>query len=112
MSVFTGNDPCLNDSVEVEVLDSGAEAWRVCTQPSTPRHSHTCSAMGGLLWVCGGLDEGVMDGEECPLDSVEVFDPQTEQWSAGPSLMHARSGHECVVVGGKLVVCGGSGSEE
>ena len=41
------------------------------------------------------------------LNSVDVYDPTTEEWSAGAALATARHGHSCVVMDGKLWVVGG-----
>ena len=50
--------------------------------------------------VCGGS----------MLDSVEVYDPSTGEWSDGADLGIARAGHSCVVLNVKLWVVGGKGA--
>ena len=45
------------DSVEsLELTEDGAKRWRQLSPMSTPRSSHTCEVMDGLIYVVGGGD--------------------------------------------------------
>ena len=48
-------------------------------------------------------------GAEGVLDSVEVYNPLTDAVSILPSLIQGRSDHNSEVVGGQVIVAGGSG---
>ena len=59
--------------------------------------------LGGLsaLCLCGGS----------PLDSVEVYDPATGEWSVAAALATARAYHSFATLDGKLWVMGGRGAD-
>ena len=66
--------------------------------------SDACSAVyDGELWVLGGRAQPTGS-----LNSVEVWNPQTNEWRQGPSMRHKRTGAVAGVVAGCLVVAGGS----
>ena len=45
------------DSVEsLELTEDGGKRWRQLSPMSTPRSSHTCEVMDGLIYVVGGGD--------------------------------------------------------
>ena len=45
------------DSVEsLEITEDGGKRWRQLASMSTPRSSHTCEVMDGLIYVVGGGD--------------------------------------------------------
>jgi hypothetical protein len=41
------------------------------------------------------------------LNSVEIYDPSTDQWTAGPAMQEARAGFGATVMDGKIYVAGG-----
>jgi hypothetical protein len=68
------------------------------------------AAHGGKVYRVGGMQPRNAPGEPADTHSVaEVarFDPETNKWEAMPPLPAARSSHDVVVVGDKLVVVGG-----
>ena len=45
------------DSVEcLELTEDGGKRWKQLAAMSTPRSSHTCEVMDGLIYVVGGGD--------------------------------------------------------
>ena len=82
--------------------DPVADTWGVLPGPSQPREHVAAVAFEGELWVIGGRW-----GETGALASVEIFDPASGAWRAGPALNEARSGFGAAAVGGRIVVAGG-----
>ena len=50
---------------------------------------------------------GGEDGGNYSMLSVEIFDPEKNEWTEGPSLNMRRSGPGCCVVDGCIYVLGG-----
>ena len=69
------------------VYDPQANAWTQLASMGTARQSHASAAVGGKLYVFGGL--GGEDGEE--LSTAEVYDPASDSWAQVTSLTSARS---------------------
>ena len=78
-----------------------ADTWESLAEIEQPREHLAAVAFDGKLWVLGGRW-----GEEM-LNTVEVFDPVTGDWSLGPPMAEARSGFGATVVGERIVVAGG-----
>ena len=77
--------------------------WRAA---AAAEDAPAAAVAGGKIYVVGGIELG---GD--PQSSVDVFDPQTNSWAAGPAMGTARAGHAAAVVDGKIYVMGGlSGS--
>ena len=51
---------------------------------SNTRRNHASTAVGGKLYVFGGLGAGGS------LNTAEVYDPASDSWVQGPSLASAR----------------------
>ncbi len=64
-------------------------------------HSQALSYRGEL-WVMGG--RGVAEGER---NDVQIYNPLTRQWRAGPPLNQERSGFGAAVVSGQMMVVAG-----
>ena len=59
----------------------------------------------GKIYVMGGSD-----GSRS-LNSVEIFDCDTNSWSSGPALQTPRSNAGVAVIAGRLYIAGGYGSK-
>nr|XP_015106527.1 kelch-like protein 33 [Vicugna pacos] len=66
-----------------------------------PRAGHVMAALGGRLYVAGGL------GETGDLLSVEAYEPRTDSWTHLTSLPSPHVGAAGAVVQGELLVLGG-----
>ena len=88
------------------------------------RHAHAATAMGGKIYVTGGLPE-IDDGdndyreeedgdndEDTQVTSDFMYDPQADAWTQLASMGIARGGHASAAVGGKLYVFGGAAAGE
>ncbi len=88
--------------------------------PDGPALQGTALVAGpdGRLWRVGGMTARNAPGSTPDLhstSSVARFDPVREAWEEGTPLPEPRSSHDAVVVGHRLVVCGGwtlAGSDE
>ncbi|MEW2354303.1 DUF6603 domain-containing protein [Spirillospora sp. NPDC029432] len=96
------------------VYDPVAATWAEGTRPlKTARWRHTTTRLAdGRVVAAGGLG-----ADAAPLTSAEVFEPVAGTWTtpttpATPqgALKTARSGHSATVIGGSLLVAGGTGS--
>ena len=70
----------------VYVYDPQADAWTPLASMSSARQHHASAAVGGKLYVFGGMD----NSDKC-LSTVEVYDPASNSWEKGPSLTSSRS---------------------
>jgi hypothetical protein len=72
---------------------------------STARVHHTATLLkDGRVMVIGGIGD-----DRVPLASVEIYDPRTNQWQAGPALAIARGGHAAnLLPDGRVLVSGGT----
>merc|ERR1719424_485513 len=68
------------------VYDPQADAWTQLASMGTARQGHASAAVGGKLYVFGGLGAGER------LSTVEVYDPASNSWAQGSSLTSARGG--------------------
>ena len=84
------------------------EGFQYSTRLDQARSNHTATLLlDGRVLVVGGEDIVTRD----PYDSVEIFDPETEDWSPGPSLPEPRSNHIAVRLDdGRVLVAGGGRS--
>ena len=73
---------------------------------SIARQCHAAAAMGGKIYVTGGLQKSAN------VNSFYVYDPQTDAWTQLASMGIARRGHASAAVGGKLYVFGGEDDDE
>ncbi len=69
---------------------------------STGRNSSVSGVINGKLYVAGGKDT-----DYNALSSLEIYDPATDTWSAGPAMSTKRIGAVGDVYNGKLYVMGG-----
>jgi len=58
-------------------------------------------ALGGKVYICGGFDG------TSSLNSVEIYDPETDEWTMISSMEKHRSASGVVVVDGQIYAIGG-----
>jgi N-acetylneuraminic acid mutarotase len=76
-------------SNKVEVYDSILNVWTSVSSLKTPRAYHTSFYYNNKIYVIGGV--GLVDGVETYLDTVEIFDLETGEWSYGENLSSPRA---------------------
>ena len=96
----------------VEAYDPQADSWqRVASMPRGLCY-HAAAAMGGKIYVTGGMggqeeDDDDNDNDNVFLNLVYVYDPQADAWTRLASMSFTRATHASAAVGGKLYVFGG-----
>jgi kelch-like protein 17 (actinfilin) len=92
----------------VEVSNPATKAWSQAPPMITARETAGVAALGGKLYVAGGSKFDFDEGGA--LSSVEVFDPQTNAWTALAPMSTPRSLFAMAAVQGKIYAAGGYGT--
>jgi N-acetylneuraminic acid mutarotase len=87
----------------VDIYNPVTDVWSAGTSLPLPRADAAAAAVGGKIYVAGGIDELGMTR-----DLVDIYDPSTNSWSTGTPLIKARSAFGLVVVGTTLFAIGGN----
>ncbi|TSK38445.1 Gigaxonin [Bagarius yarrelli] len=99
-----------NEDTEVlltmEVFDPHLNTWTIQTSMTTVRKFGCCAPMKKKLYVMGGGSYGKI------YDSVECYDPKTQQWTTLCPLKERRFGAVACGVGQELYVFGGVRSRD
>jgi large repetitive protein len=77
-------------------------AWSTIAPMPTARGGATAQVINGDIYVVGG-----MNSSGASVNTVEIYDPETNSWSTGPSLGTRRDNPGSAVVGNRLYVFGG-----
>jgi hypothetical protein len=81
--------------------------WETKRGINMPRDDFGIATVDGRIWVLGG-----MTGERGNrLDTIEIYDPVTDVWSAGPNMTSGRSSFRAVAIGQTIYVFGGASTE-
>ena len=99
----------------VEIYDPDTEKWIAVSDMSVPRALHSATVLkDGRVLVAGGGkmgSAGTRMGAEGPfLETAEMYDPATGEWSATGSMAEGRAVHTATLLddGTVLVIGGGS----
>lgn len=78
-------------------------SWTQVNDMSSARYAHSATVLpsSNKVIVVGGVGSG---------QSVDMYDPSTQQWKATAPLHHARSSHSAVIYQNALWVVGGNGA--
>lgn len=80
------------------------------------KHSRCGSAgvvLGGKIYMIGGWSAASREAERIEdMKKMEVYDPQTDEWTDGPMMDRGREGMSSVVHEGKIYIVGGVDSNE
>ena len=89
-----------------EVYDIGTDTWFGITPPPTPVSDARAVTKGGHIYLIGGA---VMDGfTQVSSPILQIYDPQTDTWEAGPDMFSARANHAVAYIGDTIYVIGGA----
>lgn len=91
------------------VYDPATDAWTELPNVPTQRNHLGVVAIGGKLYVAGGRFGGGVGSEMT--DILEVYDPATNSWSRGASLLAPRAGVTAIAANGCLYLIGGEGND-
>lgn len=81
-------------------------AWETRRDMPTRRSGTVAALLNDKIWVMGGGYKQP-DGTFRFLDTVEIYDPQQDTWSPGPSLLRCHDYPAGAVLDGHLYVMGG-----
>jgi N-acetylneuraminic acid mutarotase len=95
--------------------DPGADSWKALAPMPTARTAAAAAQVDGRIYVFGGASvhpghKLVGLGPTTPhrsLDTVEMYDPQTDKWEARTPAPTARNHAAIGVVNGKIYIIGG-----
>jgi hypothetical protein len=96
-------------SARVERFDPATRRWVEATSMSIPRDAAMIIRLAdGRVLVAGGATaDGIEPGAQA-LATTEIYDPDTNRWSAGPDLLEPRKdGHALVLEDGSVLIHGG-----
>ena len=85
----------------LHVYDPDEDEWVTLPAPSMFREHLAAVVYEGEIWAIAGREPGQIH------QTVEIFDPLSNSWRAGPSLGEMRSGFGAVAMGGVVYVAGG-----
>jgi N-acetylneuraminic acid mutarotase len=94
---------------EFAVYDPAADAWTTLPDLPTQRNHLAAGVIDGKLYVVGGRFGGGVGSEMTA--TVEIYDPATSTWRAGPPLPEPRAGLTGTVLNGCLYAIGGEGND-
>jgi hypothetical protein len=83
-------------------FDPATGQWTELAPSGFPRAAHVLIPARGTLWAIGGAHDG---GK--PLGLVQVYDPASGTWSAGPQMPTAREHIAAAALGPQIYVLGG-----
>ena len=99
--------PTPGDGPDSETYDPDTGEWTVTDPMSVRRVNHTLTLLpDGRVLAAGGEDP---QGSDYLLySSTEIFDPETNTWSAGPELSQPRASHSATLMpDGSILMAGG-----
>jgi N-acetylneuraminic acid mutarotase len=93
--------------------DPGANEWTRLPPMDLPRGAAGAAASGGRLYVADGAPRTFgVDEPPAPFTRLEIYDFETESWSAGPDAPFAVHHVNAAALGGKVYLAGGRVDEE
>jgi len=87
----------------VEEYEPETDTWRSRQDMPTARHAAAVAAVGGLIYVMGGVENGVRFSS-----AVEVYDPVTDDWDRLDDLPLPRAWGGAAAYDGRIYLVGGN----
>lgn len=81
--------------------------WKTKSPMPTPRLEFSSATVNGLIYVIGGRDAAAPITPKPVVSTVEIYDPSTDTWSTGPSLLVALASQMTITANGKIYAIGG-----
>ncbi|MEO0377477.1 MAG: kelch repeat-containing protein [Cyanobacteria bacterium P01_A01_bin.17] len=98
------------DTASLLVFDPITKVWSPAPDAPTARNSHAAAVIDGKMYVVGGRQFTEQENGEYAnvnVASLEVYDPETENWDTLAPLPQASGAIAAAAVDGKLYVFGG-----
>lgn len=101
-----GSFPNQTNTSHVYIYDTRTDSWHTGAglTPERRRAAAGSAEYHGKLYLVNGIQHGHSSGTT---NMFDVYDPESDQWSALPDAPHIRDHCEAAVVGDKLYVAGG-----
>lgn len=94
---------------ELFALDPRSGYWRVASRMHIPRRYNGIAALEDRVWVIGGETRTAgREGEGQALYLVDIYDPTSDTWAAGPALNDVRTDPFVVTCGDRIYAIGGA----
>lgn len=110
--------PVKTDSFDrLMIYDIENDYWELSAPMSINRRYCEVGLLDEKIWVIGGFYYSKQENEprkgwdDKPVNSVEIYDPETGKWSAGPPLDVPRAETVACTMAGRLYVFGSTGKE-
>ena len=92
----------------VEVYNPATDTWAKAKKMNHARSGAAISVVNGKIYVMGGTGWPQMPKHPGPfLSSMEVYNPEANQWREIGDMPAAKSSHTASVINGKIYVIGG-----
>lgn len=109
--VLVGSNYARNIASECHVYDLSTSTWQQIPLPPEICNFKGVGAatLGGKIFICGGVK--IQKKSFLPQNSAWCYDPRTVRWTQLPDMHHIRFKPAATVVGGRLFVTGGRGTD-
>lgn len=96
-----------------EIYDPATKTWAIAAHMNRPRTNHTATLLpNGKVMVAGGTSFRGQEFLVDVLNTVEIYDPATNAWTDGGTLVKERTGHSAVMLAnGKVLLVGGANND-
>ena len=100
---------CGSRNSSSELYNPATGTWSVTGELNTPRFYHAATLLpDGQVLIAGGKQINFFSGTEVFLNSAEIYDPASGNWTTTASLNASRSSHGATLLqNGKVMVVGG-----
>ena len=90
---------------DVQIYDIAANAWSAGVLLPQPVHHHGAVTVAGKIYAIGGFGKRFSERE--PLDTIYIFDPQTQKWTNGAPMPAPRGAGVAAAIGTTIYYAGG-----
>ena len=96
-----------------ERFNPAGQSWHAIAAMNRSKCGAAAIVLGGKIYVMGGWSVEPAEAERIEdMKRMEVYDPQTDEWTDGPMMNRGREGMSSCVHEGKIYMVGGVDSNE
>jgi hypothetical protein len=104
-----GLPPTAHVCDELLVFDPRSQYWEVASRMHMPKRYNGIAALDEKIWVIGGETRTAgREGEGQALYLVDIYDPASDSWRAGPALNDIRTDPFVVTCNDRIYAIGGA----